>query len=1002
MSNLKDDDDKPTSGKKMVQARLPFKIIPPAPSVSTSEITTESKNPPHANEHEIVNDSRKRKLSYSDEEHRENVTKRRSVSKENSTNNKKRKSDVVVEDSIVLIDEIEDCDNKKIFSSSHISITSDKSNNTKSKLKGARTPQSADKSKKNLVKIKLPLSSTKIKRSKLSLEKSDAEEPTLSDDMEIIAEKCNPQKRQKQDQMDVHDTKTSTPTKLKDETPLKTSNESNLEVISISDIDSENTHEDDCADGSISSNDLSSRSKKSSKNLSEKMNTSKKIKQVNKNNLTPKQLKIDEQRRRLREEKEHKLNEMKLQKQKEKEDKELARKRERDEKENQKRKEREEKDEQKRKDREEKERKRLADIEIKNEEKRKRVEAKEEEQRKKDEDRRRREQEKEDADLKKKKAAEAFTKFFVPKRNILNAKLEQIPPNNCDESACSLAFRPFQIRNDMKLAPVLRRDFTKEAHSNLDECLKCAQPISKLYIDDLKNGTIIPGKWRPSTVETKTDIDDEIYIVDDFELAGQELVEETHGPIDRFRTKFFKFSENRRPPYHGTWRKRSTVIRPKNPFAKDTNFFDYDIDSDLEWEEEEPGESLDGSDDDKEKESEDDDYEVDNEWFVPHGHLSEEELQTEDDKPIGEDNINNREAQKAKLKILQQQFAQEMKKKTEKIKPRLIGCIWVDENGNQPDQCPKIIWDTLGMGSMLYTSKIMINEPEISEKNEPSSPSTQNLEKTGDKLKPLILTEKLQNDLVRLVHGNSHSKVFLIKEFIAYVEATEESVKNGDVKGPLKSTIRDKIDEFAEWKITEMKSKKKNKIKKRLCWIVSDDILNKMGLNHLDLHNKWEYNLQPRFVLKDDQFTTDGENVDDVYKNTSEASKAEEKTENKSALNCFNKSDAGIKKFTKSLANQKKEKQSEIENTFTEDPNVNNDSGSSTQAIAETNAKTNPIDGLKKKRVPLLMSVPRGHHFPVNKKNALISQFIQNNLDKKFSKSNEAVGNCSEDIIVLD
>lgn len=50
--------------------------------------------------------------------------------------------------------------------------------------------------------------------------------------------------------------------------------------------------------------------------------------------------------------------------------------------------------------------------------------------------------------------------------------------------------------------------------------------------------------------------------------------------------------------------------------------FDYEVDSDDEWEEEEPGESLHGSDDEKEPE---DDYEVDNDFFVPHGYLSDDE-----------------------------------------------------------------------------------------------------------------------------------------------------------------------------------------------------------------------------------------------------------------------------------------------------------------------------------------------------------------------------------------
>jgi chromatin assembly factor 1 subunit A len=58
-------------------------------------------------------------------------------------------------------------------------------------------------------------------------------------------------------------------------------------------------------------------------------------------------------------------------------------------------------------------------------------------------------------------------------------------------------------------------------------------------------------------------------------------------------------------------------------------FFDYEVDSDDEWEEEEPGESLHGSDDEKESE---DEYEVDNEFFVPHGYLSDEENVGQEDE----------------------------------------------------------------------------------------------------------------------------------------------------------------------------------------------------------------------------------------------------------------------------------------------------------------------------------------------------------------------------------
>ena len=59
---------------------------------------------------------------------------------------------------------------------------------------------------------------------------------------------------------------------------------------------------------------------------------------------------------------------------------------------------------------------------------------------------------------------------------------------------------------------------------------------------------------------------------------------------------------------------------------------DYEVDSDDEWEEGvEAGESLSGSDD----EESEDDYEIDNDFFVPHGYLSDEEGEKdEDEKPV--------------------------------------------------------------------------------------------------------------------------------------------------------------------------------------------------------------------------------------------------------------------------------------------------------------------------------------------------------------------------------
>jgi len=37
----------------------------------------------------------------------------------------------------------------------------------------------------------------------------------------------------------------------------------------------------------------------------------------------------------------------------------------------------------------------------------------------------------------------------------------------------------------------------------------------------------------------------------------------------KFRWKLLQFDENKRPPYWGTWRKKSLYVKPKRPFACD-------------------------------------------------------------------------------------------------------------------------------------------------------------------------------------------------------------------------------------------------------------------------------------------------------------------------------------------------------------------------------------------------------------------------------------------------
>lgn len=359
-------------------------------------------------------------------------------------------------------------------------------------------------------------------------------------------------------------------------------------------------------------------------------------------------------------------------------------------------------------------------------------------------------------------------------------------------------------------------------------------------------------------------------------------------------------------------------------------FFDYEIDSDDEWEDEEPGESLHGSDDEKDKDDEEDDYDIDNKWLVPHGHLSDEELGDEDMEDT------SREAQKAKLKVLQQEFDKKMKKKTEKLKPRLIGVIWADENGNMPKSCPDVIWESLSKRAMIFSEIPAFDDPkeEVEESEEASISSTPPPQR-------LEFNDELVKDLTRLVYHNNNSKQFIINEFIAFSckKYEIEDIENLSIR---KNKVREKIDEFAEWSSIEELAAN-NKKKKFCCWVVNPEHLQKYSLEDLEAKNSWQYILEPKLKKVA----------------TPSTPKVARSTAQKTATPTTHKAAA--------------------------------------ETSIEEKTKT-PVSN--KKRVSILMSVPRGQSIPQQSKNHLISNFLQMNK-KESSAGGKNTGDDQKDPVIL-
>uniref|UniRef100_A0A1S4GBK2 Uncharacterized protein n=1 Tax=Anopheles gambiae TaxID=7165 RepID=A0A1S4GBK2_ANOGA len=721
-------------------------------------------------------------------------------------------------------------------------------------------------------------------------------------------------------------------------------------------------------------------------------------------------------RRKEREEKEE-------QKRKEREEKEELRRRDREEREEQKRKEREEKEEHKRKEREEKERKRLVEIEQKNEERRLKEEERRKKEEQKEEERKRKEEEKEAEEKRKQKVAQAFTSFFV-KKPINGGGVKASDDENSVESCFGgitsttttimerQRFMPFCIKGDMRLAPTVRRvldDVQRDALERVFYITDDGQAMDRtnLYLEKLKSKSHKPLKTdRTWNVEDEEECDD-IMVVD--ENVCHQIEEDPGKMKQKLKTKFFLFEENRRPPYRGTWRKRSCLIKARRPFAQDMKFFDYEVDSDDEWEEEEPGESLHGSDDEKDVDPEED-YEVDNEFFVPHGHLSDEELHAEEE---GEIDDNSPEVQKVKLKLMQQEFVAEMKKKTEKIKPRLIGCIWTNvsaEDKARSSECSAIIWKMLDDRAMLYNPDEPISftrshsraNGSCNDQDLTSISPSKDIEKSV--IKKVKITDEAVCDLARLVHGNVNNRKFLVREFHAFWNSRNESVEFSF------ESIRNKIKEIAKWGACRIKGTMEGK----LCWTVENSVLEQCKLMDLPLPNDWKYQLQKESFIKMDKKPdakqeskletqkTPPIDTNNARKDANEVTVSTSKTK----LNETTSMAGSIVKFAKVMFKEDENEtlvldSSTLKKGLSSSLLKNLDSKkekNTTKPATKCSSTETFTDQNSKKRVKLLMSVPRGQNINQSTKNNLISQF----LCRENRKNDQSIKKSDDTIIEID
>uniref|UniRef100_H9G514 Chromatin assembly factor 1 subunit A n=1 Tax=Anolis carolinensis TaxID=28377 RepID=H9G514_ANOCA len=283
-----------------------------------------------------------------------------------------------------------------------------------------------------------------------------------------------------------------------------------------------------------------------------------------------------------------------------------------------------EKERKEKKEKDEKEKaEKLRVKEEKRKEKQEALEAKLEEKRKKEEEKRLKEEEKR---LKEEEKA-GITRFFQ------KPKTQPVPKTLA--GWCG-KFAPFEIKENMVLAPLCRAAIDLDLLDHFDWLLQ-AQDAGTTFLEELKGRE--PCRSGPTLVADV--IGSDVVVVVGSSQAGDVPDRKTFG-----RMKLLQFCENHRPAYWGTWNKKSRSIRPRNPWSKDEV-------------------SGPGDDDDEGGEEEDED----DGFFVPHGYLSEDEGVTEECDPE-----NHKARQKLKAKEWDELLTKG--KRFRVLQPVKVGCVW--------------------------------------------------------------------------------------------------------------------------------------------------------------------------------------------------------------------------------------------------------------------------------------------------------------------------------------
>lgn len=347
--------------------------------------------------------------------------------------------------------------------------------------------------------------------------------------------------------------------------------------------------------------------------------------------------------------------------------------------------------------------------------------------------------------------------------------------------------------------------------------------------------------------------------------------------------------------------------------------------------------------------------------------------------------------------MAQNEFDDERKKKTHKLKPRLIGFIWQNMDGTKPDNCSNGVWELWNKSAMLFNGPTVKIDHPIAQSADNSDDENLGSNKP---VRRLPFNDKDIPDLIRLINGNQKNSKFLVKEFCAYL------AKNNQIKREYSgASIKSKIKELAIWQACP----EEGPMYKKMCWYVPIETRKTHGLNDLSFPNTWSYTtpvLRPTEIVSADNKevdkTADPQETIHLSDDSNSCNFASETlTPELIELAKSKKTNYNIAKFIRTLTDDEKKKQFEPitfngrssedqpHDTQSTPQAMESNSKKSTKRATKRTAAVTPESTVPKKRISLLMSGPVGQDFSPKTKANLLTQY----LEKKNRSKSDANGN---------